>query len=530
MSRVFKFAFVLIVATLVSFCGMGYELLIIRLLSSVSGDSVLSQSLTAGCFLLALGFGAYLYGQWVRVFSWRVLIRIEVALSLLAIVALPMIAMTSIYVTSHTRLIVYAQMMTILIGTLSGFELPALMDAAKPLSRRWFGSVLAANYVGALFASLILPMWMMPSLGLYFSGWVLALLSSLVACSLFFRSFDLRPRPIWVGLLASIVLPPIATSHQRDFEQFYLKSYYYVAPASFTWENLKATLRTHRTLPVVQRVSTPYQDIDIVKDDFSVFGLDRSDGFHLFIDQHKQFGSSTERIYHDTIIHGGINLAGRVPERVLIIGGGDGLMARELFKYPAVKAITLVELDPEMIRLATTYAPLRDLNQRVFENKRLKVEIADGFTWLRDARETYDAIFVDLPHPISTDLSRLYSTEFYTFVRRRLNPRGVMILDFPFDGIVKSSAPGTTNRETARAVYSAMSAAGFQSNAVFGSWETFVIARAEPSDFDFNYETLSPHVSDESAFNLTMMRLSEPAVAPNTIFKPVTLKATNGGS
>jgi hypothetical protein len=105
-----------------------------------------------------------------------------------------------------------------------------------------------------------------------------------------------------------------------------------------------------------------------------------------------------------------------------------------------------------------------------------------------------------------------------------------MILDFPFDGIVKSSPPGSNNREAARHVYSAIQQAGFSSNAVFGSWETFLIARAEPSQFHFDYETLSPHVKDASVFNLTLMNLHEPVVTPNTIFKPITLKPANGGS
>jgi spermidine synthase len=530
MSRAFKLTFVLAIAAVVSFCGMGYELLVIRLLSGVSGDSVFSQSATAGCFLLALGFGAFLYGRWIRSFSWLILIRVETALSIIAVVSLPIISMMSIYVTSKPRLILYSQLITFVIGTLSGFELPALMDAAKGLTNRWFGSVLAANYFGALAASIAIPLWLLPMSGIYFCGWSLALLSSMVACGVFFRRASFKPQIFWAPLALSIFLPSYAARYQGQFEQFYLKSFYYAAPASFTLQNLRSTLLTHQSLPTVRRFSTPYQDIDIVKDDFRIFGYDSSENFHLFIDQHKQFGSVTETIYHDTIIHGGINLAAHVPEEILIIGGGDGLMVRELLKYPEVKAITLVELDPEMIHLAKDYAPLRQLNADSLRSTKVKIEIADGFTYMRDQSKTFDAIFIDLPHPISTDLSRLYSFEFYSFVIRRLKPHGFMILDFPFDGIVKSSPPGSNNREAARHVYSAIQQAGFSSNAVFGSWETFLIARAEPSQFHFDYETLSPHVKDASVFNLTLMNLHEPVVTPNTIFKPITLKPANGGS
>ena len=530
MSRASSLIFIFVVTLAVAFCGIGYELLIIRLLTSLSGDSVLSQSLTAGCFLLALGIGAFLYGKWRRSFSWEFLIWIEISITFIAIFALPIIGVVSIYVHSPTKLVIGAQSITLILGTLCGFELPALMEAAKPWTRKWFGGVLAANYIGALAGAIVVPLILLPFAGLYLSAWILSLISAATAVVIFIRQARFKPRWIWIPLFTALFFPGLATRYQDAFEQFYLKSYYYVAPGEFSLKNLRETLRDHAYLPRVQRFSTPYQDIDIVKDDLRFFGFETSDNFHLFIDQHKQFGSSTESIYHDTIVHGSLNLARSVPGDVLIIGGGDGLMVREFLKYPEVKSITLVELDPEMIRLAKDYLPLMNLNQNSLSSPKVHVELADGFTWLRDTHRQFDAIFVDLPHPVSTDLSRLYSYEFYHFVRRRLSAKGFLVFDFPVDGILKSSPPGTNNRRALIATLKAIDSAGFKSVAAFGSWESFLIAKSEPFEFKFDYDLLSAHVGDSSIFNLTLRKPIETTGEANSIFKPVVLKPVGGGS
>ncbi|RYZ91339.1 MAG: hypothetical protein EOP06_06990, partial [Proteobacteria bacterium] len=265
-------------------------------------------------------------------------------------------------------------------------------------------------------------------------------------------------------------------------------------------------------------------------DDMELFGGHRENTFHLFIDQKNQFGTNTERIYHDTIVHGSINLAKSVPEHVLIIGGGDGLMVRELLKYPEIKSIKLIELDPAMIDLAKNYKPLRDINGRSLEDKRVTVVTADGFSYLQRSRESFDAIFIDLPHPLSIDLSRLYSVEFYSFVKARLKLSGFMVYDYPFDALLKGADPNHQDELVTKTILAATTKAGFQSYKAFGSWESFLIATPIQRTFEFDYEAIDKHVADISVFNLMTLRLPDASqTEPNSIFRPNIIKVRIDG-
>lgn len=532
MRRQLDFAFLLLIAVLVSFCSMGYELLIVRFLSTISSDSVMSQSLTIGLFLLSLGIGAYVYTLFKARSLWATLATIELVISIIAAMALPALALMSLFVKQPVKFIFTAQLVTVMIGTLSGLELPALIDLATPFSKRAFGWVLAANYVGSLIASIVLPMHLIPAAGLNVSSWILALLTALAATLMLARTGTFRLHPRLILLVIAVLLPPYLVKHKAPFDQFYLKSYYYLPPSNLSIEEIKTTITSQRFLPNVLRFSTPYQDIDIASDNLEMFGAERTHGFHLFIDERNQFGSATEQIYHDTMVHGAINMAKWIPKKVLIIGGGDGLIAHELLKYNEIESIRQIELDPQMIQLALKFKPLRALNKGSFLDPRVKVVYGDGFSMLRTMREQFDAIFVDLPHPVTVDLARLYSVEFYKFIHARLNPKGFLIFDFPFDGLVKTDTGSQTNVHAVEAVVAAVRQAGFPSYRAIGSWESFLLATPEKRELEFDYEKLAPLVTTQSAFNIVPYELPpQPEhVQPNSVFKPVVLKIRLDGA
>src|SRR5690606_3811542 len=114
--------------------------------------------------------------------------------------------------------------------------------------------------------------------------------------------------------------------------------------------------------------------------------------------------------------------------RVLILGGGDGLALREVLRYDDVRSATLVELDPEMLRLARTYGPLASLNRRAFDDPRVRTVEADAFSWLRGANERFDAVVIDMPDPDDVATAKLYSVEFYGLVKRVLAPGGRLVV------------------------------------------------------------------------------------------------------
>src|SRR5690606_4294966 len=114
--------------------------------------------------------------------------------------------------------------------------------------------------------------------------------------------------------------------------------------------------------------------------------------------------------------------------RVLVLGGGDGLAAREVLRYEDVRAVTVVELDPAVTRLARTDPALSELNDHAFRDPRLTVVDADAFPWLRSDRGRYDVVISDLPDPGITASTKLYSAEFYGLVAEALAPDGRLVV------------------------------------------------------------------------------------------------------
>jgi len=113
------------------------------------------------------------------------------------------------------------------------------------------------------------------------------------------------------------------------------------------------------------------------------------------------------------------------------LGGGDGLVDRELLKYPEITEIYQVELDPKIIEIAKNHPVLLKMNKGAFHDPRLKIFSQDAFFFLQHNKEKFDAIYIDFPTPNDYNLSILYSQEFYSFVRRNLKENGFAVMDMP---------------------------------------------------------------------------------------------------
>lgn len=145
----------------------------------------------------------------------------------------------------------------------------------------------------------------------------------------------------------------------------------------------------------------------------------------LFLDGRLRVAGRDEYRYHEALVHPAMNGA---YADVLIVGGGDGMAAREVLRYPGVRSLTVVELDPGVVRLARTDPALATLNAQAFRDRRVRVVHADAFHWLRGAtdrvQERYDVVISDLPDPGITPSTKLYSEEFYGLVAQVLTPSG----------------------------------------------------------------------------------------------------------
>ena len=135
---------------------------------------------------------------------------------------------------------------------------------------------------------------------------------------------------------------------------------------------------------------------------------------------------TTERdnfIYHEMMAHVPIFAHGSA-RRALIIGGGDGGMAREVLKHGAIEHVTMVEIDAGVVDFSKEYLPM--LSQGAFDDPRLDLVIADGADFIRDTSGGYDVIIVDSTDPIGPG-EVLFTDTFYGHAQRALAPHGIMV-------------------------------------------------------------------------------------------------------
>lgn len=143
----------------------------------------------------------------------------------------------------------------------------------------------------------------------------------------------------------------------------------------------------------------------------------------LMLDDIFQTSERDEGAYHEMLVHLPMLTLGAV-RRVLIIGGGDGGTLRHVLLHPSVEAVTLVELDPEVIEFSREH--LGALCGQAFEDPRVSVTIADGSRFVQETDERYDLILVDSTDPVGPG-KVLFSAAFYADCKRCLAGGGAVV-------------------------------------------------------------------------------------------------------
>lgn len=128
-------------------------------------------------------------------------------------------------------------------------------------------------------------------------------------------------------------------------------------------------------------------------------------------------------IYHEMMSHVPI-LAHGDARRVLIIGGGDGGMARTVLQHRGVRHVTMVEIDADVVDFSRRYLPA--LSDGAFDDPRLELVIADGADFMRETEGGYDVIIVDSTDPVGPG-EALFSDHFYGHARNALSPEGILV-------------------------------------------------------------------------------------------------------
>ncbi len=498
---------------------MAFEILVARLISTYTHNYVLAQSLTISLFILGMGCGSYLF-KFLKKRTINSLIKIELSLFLIAFFSIFIIQALPVYMSrvdwAHEQklfiLLVIPQFFVFAVAMLAGTEIPFFEYLFKEKdSENKFGLILALSYFGSFAASYVTVSWLLPYIGL-FSTFNCVFLLILMAGYLLCLHTDRSKNLFLSVILVLSSLTALNFYYSKNLQQIYLKNYYYGHPLNKNFWQMSE-------FPFIERFSTAYQEIDIVPD---LFTHARLHDYYLYIDQKLQYASRNEAVYHESMVHGALNLSRQEPRHVLVLGGGEGLIARELLKYKSIQKIDLIELDQAVLTISQTNPLFVNQNKNSLVNPRVHIHVGDAYMWLKNTAETYDAIFIDLPHPFSVELSRLYSFEFYSFAKKRLQPEGFIVFDYPLNHLLNQQLkyyPAVSPQ----LIYNTLSKAGFQSHFSFGSKESFIFASPLSKSFSFDEDLLFPLVQNITLSNLTEMdeRATGASESPaNSVFKP----------
>lgn len=167
---------------------------------------------------------------------------------------------------------------------------------------------------------------------------------------------------------------------------------------------------------VLWKGKSSYQDVLIFEN--------KEFGKVMALDGTVQFTTKDEFIYHEMIAHVPLFAHGNAQD-VLIIGGGDGGVAREVLKHPNICSVTLVEIDRFVIDLTKKYIP--ETPQGVFEHPKLHLVIDDGVNFIKNNQEVYDVIIIDSSDPIGPS-QVLFTEIFYGYCKKALKKEGILVV------------------------------------------------------------------------------------------------------
>ena len=388
----------LLAVFVIATCGLIYELVAGTLASYLLGDSVTQFSTIIGVYLFSMGIGSWL-SKYFNDHLLRWFIRIELLVGLVGGFSAAILFLC-FPLAAGFRIILYG--LVCITGIFVGLEIPLLMRILQHRVefKDLVSKVFTFDYIGALLASLVFPLLLVPHLGLIRTSLFFGILNIAVGWYLAHRfASELRRSAALKTAAILILLMEVVAFVMADKIMDYSETITYN-------DN------------VVYAKSSSYQRIVLTRNKREL---------RLFLNGNLQFSSADEYRYHEALVHPAMTSV-KAPSKVLVLGGGDGLAVREILKYPSVKSVTLVDLDKDMTKLFTVQPMLTALNKNSLTNPLVKVQNADAFVWLRNNQEKFDAIIIDFPDPSNFSIGKLYSTTFYKQVQQAIKPDGAIVI------------------------------------------------------------------------------------------------------
>lgn len=439
---------VFVVAT----CGLIYELIAGALASYLLGDSVTQFSTIIGVYLFSMGIGSYL-SKFIDQKLISTFIKIELLIGVVGGCSAAILFLGFGFI-DHFRVLLY--LMVSITGILVGLEIPLLMRILQNQYefKDLVSKVFTFDYIGALIASVLFPLVLMPYLGLTRSAFLFGAINVSVGIfAIYFFRYELDDkRPLAFFAVLSMLTLSIGFIFGDKITDFAEQSNY-----------------EHN---IIYAHSTPYQRIVLTKS--------RKD-LRLYLNGHLQFSSRDEYRYHEALVHVGLSRL-HAPKRVLVLGGGDGLATREILKYKTIEKITLIDLDPSITSLFRNNEFLSSINENSLRSDKIMVINADAFLWLKDNKERFDFIVIDFPDPSNYSVGKLYSVTFYNYLKSCLTEDGVLV--------VQATSPFVA-RQSFWCIAHTLKSVGFKISPYhvhlpsFGSWGFILAGKKDiPSDWD----------------------------------------------
>ena len=382
-------------------CGLIYELLAGTLSSYVLGDSITQFSIIIGIYLFAMGVGSWL-SRFIDNHIAEKFVEVELAVAVIGGFSAPLLFLTFAHL-SYFSIVLYG--VVFVIGVLVGLEIPLLMRILKDELdfKDLVSRVLAFDYIGALAASLLFPIFLVPKLGLNRTSLLFGMFNAAVG--------------IWgTWLLLPLIKKNVTLMRVKGFVILVLLVIAFIKADRLTTLAEDALFVDN----IIYAKSSSYQRIVVTKG---------KTGYALFLNGNLQFNSFDEYRYHEALVHPAFAAYGGNAKRVLVLGGGDGLALREIEKYSSVEFIQLVDLDPDMTKVSVAVPALGELNRHSFNDPRVHVTNADAFVWLDSTQtEPFDVAIVDFPDPNNFALGKLYTTRFYNLLKSKLKPDSAVVI------------------------------------------------------------------------------------------------------
>jgi spermidine synthase len=485
--------------------GLVNEYVLATITTYILGNSIEQFSIVIASMMFMMGVSGLVQSKMSDDNLIYKFITVEILMAVIGGFAPLAIYATYGYLENHFLLVHYFFVLSV--GFLIGFEIPLVMRIIEQNRIKLkvnLAIVYAMDYIGAFIGAIIWVKYLLKHYPLTEISFIVAGFNfavALLTVLYFIHTKVIKHRLIaLVAVTVTACVLLVGYLNNRDISDLLEQRFY--------------------DDPIVHKETSKYQHMVITENK-------TTGDVRLYINGNTQFSSLDEKRYHDFLVHPVMSLVGNA-KNVLILGGGDGLALREVLKYKNMESITLVDLDPEMVKLASENKYMTKLNENAFSDARINVQKATGIEsvnvkgvylsngevnnngqvkteWVAAVNvftldadrfvsrlhdKKWDAVIIDFPDPSSVELSKLYSKQFYLKLKRHLSPNAVIAL--------QSTSPYHA-KEAFLTIGNTLNAAGYsvlpyrQNIPSFGDWGYYLAwsTKETPDDIKKKLATLT---------------------------------------